>query len=111
MPMERPNRFAGRTIDSITEAELAQFGRESNDTRRKGEAQNNGFSGLSPLRLDLQPSRAWFVIDPPDGRIPPPTALANNGKPPISPSSVRQRRPRNRRTSGTAASASEYPRR
>ena len=75
VPMERPDRFGGRTVDTIREEELAQVGRESNETRRQGETQNNGFSGLSPQRFDLKPSRAWFVIDPPDGRIPPLTEL------------------------------------
>jgi hypothetical protein len=72
VPMERPERFAGRTPDSVTAQELAEFASSSN---AEAERRERPFGGLSPQRFDLKPSRPWLVIDPPDGRIPPLTAL------------------------------------
>jgi hypothetical protein len=70
--MERPERFAGRTLDSVTAQELAEFAASSN---AEAETREQPFGGLSPQRFDLKPSRPWLVIDPPDGRIPPLTPL------------------------------------
>ena len=74
VPLERPDRFAGRKLTDITAQELAAFVRESNDARRRNFEQNNAFRGLTAVgRFDLRPSRPWLVVDPPDGRIPAPT--------------------------------------
>ena len=57
VPMERPDRFAGRSRDSITVEELRRLAAESNAAAlSRGEAA--AFGGLSPLRFDLRPSRA-----------------------------------------------------
>jgi hypothetical protein len=74
VPMERPERFAGRRHDSLTAQELLQFGAALNEVAL-GRAESRAFAGLSPQRFDLEPSRAWFVSDPPNGRIPPLTPL------------------------------------
>ena len=94
VPLERPDGFAGRTLDSITAAELAEFTSQSNEARREASTRNNGFvGGLSPLRFDLKPSRPWLIVDPPDGKIPPLTEMgrrrqaaltANRGDQPIT---------------------------
>jgi hypothetical protein len=77
IPMERPERFAGRSADSLTPTELAEFTTQSNEARRKAAAEN-AFAGLGATdRFDLRPSRAWLVSDPPDGRVPP---LTGEGK-------------------------------
>jgi hypothetical protein len=73
VPMERPERFAGRTVESITPQELAAFGRALNEGRQRRSDQ--AFGGLSPQRFDLMPTRAWHLVDPPDGRMPPLTPL------------------------------------
>jgi hypothetical protein len=74
VPMERPDRFAGRSRDTITIEELERIAAESNAIAlSRGEL--SAFAGLSPQRFDLTPSRAWLVVDPPDGRIPPLTPL------------------------------------
>ena len=74
VPMERPDRFAGRSRDSITIEELEQIAAESNAAAlSRGEP--SAFAGLSPQRFDLRPSRPWLVVDPKDGRIPPLTPL------------------------------------
>jgi hypothetical protein len=76
-PFERPDRFAGRRLEDITEQELA-------DIRRAAEEQMVAALPGGRVRgpddwwlqnLDLrQRSQPWSVIDPPDGRIPPLTA-------------------------------------
>jgi hypothetical protein len=78
VPMERPERFAGRSLDSITPEELASWTTEANAARGEAFRRNNPFGGsrfLFFVRTDLRPSRAWLVVDPPDGKIPSLTAL------------------------------------
>ncbi len=72
VPVERPERFAGRTLESITPSELAEFARQTNTA---AERRDRAFAGLSPMRFDLAPSRPWLIVDPADGRIPPLTPL------------------------------------
>jgi hypothetical protein len=74
VPLERPDRFAGRSLESITPRELEELARELNESRRQ-QAESQAFGGLSPQRYDLKPTRAWLIVDPPDGRIPPLTPL------------------------------------
>ena len=73
VPVERPARFAGRTLESITASELAEFARETNT--RAEQRRDRAFAGLSPMRFDLAPSRPWLLTDPSDGRIPALTPL------------------------------------
>jgi hypothetical protein len=76
VPLERPVQFEGRA--TLTDSELKKFARESNETRRRTSEQNfnrNAFSAARN-RFDLKPSRAWLVVDPPDGKIPPLTVQA-----------------------------------
>src|SRR5262245_10059462 len=84
-PLERPARFAGRTLDDITDKEIAQI--------REG-AEREAINGLAPgprgpdywwlenLNLSKR-AQAWSVVDPADGRIPPltPTAKARGAGP------------------------------
>jgi len=74
VPIERPERFAGRTLESITASELAEFARQRN-AAAAGRPDAHAFGGLSPMRFDLRPSRPWLVVDPADGRIPALTPL------------------------------------
>ena len=74
-PLERPDQFAGRRLEDVTGEELAQI------RRRIQQRTIDSFSG--PIHapdnwwqdnLDLHlGGQAWFVIDPPDGKIPPVT--------------------------------------
>jgi hypothetical protein len=73
VPLERSDRFAGRTADSVTLQELAAFGRELNEGRQRRAEQ--AFGGLSAQRRDVAPSRAWLLVAPPDGQLPPLTPL------------------------------------
>ena len=74
VPLERPDRFAGRSLESITARELDALARELNESRRR-QAESQAFGGLSPQRFDLKPTRAWLIVDPPDGKLPPLTPL------------------------------------
>src|SRR5215510_9343425 len=74
-PLERPAEFAGRRVEDVRGAELADLLAKRN-TRVVERA-----AGVGPAQfrdpLDVtKGSRAWLIVDPPDGRIPPMTAAA-----------------------------------
>ncbi len=74
-PFERPPEFKGRRVEDVTGAELA-------DLLEKRQRQViERAAGVGPLQfrdsLDVtKGSRAWLVVDPPDGKIPPMTPAA-----------------------------------
>jgi hypothetical protein len=76
--MERPESLTGRSLDSITAAELARLTEERNQARIEADKQR--WELRSPLHWfenhNPKNSRAWLVVDPPDGRIPATTAEA-----------------------------------
>jgi hypothetical protein len=78
IPMERPDSLAGRTLADITPAELARLNEERNQQRIEADKQR--WELRSPLHWfenhDFKNSRAWLVVDPPDGKIPQQTAEA-----------------------------------
>ena len=78
IPMERPDTLAGKTLDQITPDELARLTDERNQQRIEADKQR--WELRSPLHWfenhNPKNSRAWLVVDPPDGRIPPITAEA-----------------------------------
>jgi hypothetical protein len=70
-PFERPKEFAGRRVEDVTAAELADI-----VSRRQAAAayRPDGPQAFMPFRdvFELaRGSRGWLVVDPPDGRIPP----------------------------------------
>ncbi len=74
-PLERPNEFAGRRVEDVAGAELADVLAKRNKQVLERAA------GVGPLQfrdpLDVtKGSRAWLIVDPPDGRIPAMTAAA-----------------------------------
>jgi hypothetical protein len=77
-PMERPDGLTGKKLDDFTPEQLDALAHERNDAR--AEADRQRWELRSPLHwfenLDVKGSRAWLVVDPPDGRIPPQTADA-----------------------------------
>jgi hypothetical protein len=78
IPMERPASFEGKTLDQVTAGELARLTEERNQARIEADKQR--WELRSPLHWfenhNPKNSRAWLVVDPPDGRIPPTTAEA-----------------------------------
>jgi hypothetical protein len=81
-PLERPEQFAGRRVEDVTGAELAEILKKRNTQVLERPA------GVGPFQfrdtLDVtKGSRAWLIVDPPDGRVPPmtPAAKARIGSP------------------------------
>jgi hypothetical protein len=77
-PFERPDEFAGRRLEDVTREELVEI------KSAQRERTINAFNG--PIHapdnwwqdnLELERgSQAWFVVDPPEGKIPPTTEAA-----------------------------------
>jgi len=78
IPMERPESLAGRTLADITPAELSALNEQRNEDRVEADKQR--WELRSPLHWfenhNPKNSRAWLVVDPPDGKIPPQTPEA-----------------------------------
>jgi len=85
-PFERPDEWAGRRMDDITPKEFAAaiVKRQREAVERApfagGGEPEEGVAIAVPIHwfdnLAAKNSRPWFVIDPPDGKIPPLTAEA-----------------------------------
>jgi hypothetical protein len=80
IPLERPNEFDGKKLDDISDSELAEIRKERNDAA-VARAPNLGvLPGSNPVHwfesFGAKNSRAWLVVDPPDGRVPPLVAEA-----------------------------------
>jgi hypothetical protein len=74
-PLERPDEFAGRRLDEVKGAELTALlaKREQQVLARPEGVGPNQFRDL----LDVtRGSRAWLIVDPPDGKMPPMTPAA-----------------------------------
>jgi hypothetical protein len=74
-PMERPPEFEGRRVDDVSGAELAGILKKRNEQVIERPA------GVGPYQfrdiLDVtKGSRAWLIVDPPDGKMPPMTPAA-----------------------------------
>ncbi len=85
-PFERPDEFAGKRIEDITPEELAAVVKARQQEAVEGApfltgSRTNGIAIGVPIHwldhLDAVNSRPWFVVDPPDGKIPP---LSEAGK-------------------------------
>jgi hypothetical protein len=76
--MERPDALTGRSLGDIKPEELAKLNEERNEDRIEADKQR--WELRSPLHWfenhNPRNSRAWLVVDPPDGKIPPQTAEA-----------------------------------
>jgi hypothetical protein len=75
IPLERPNQFAGKTIDEIKGSEFADIVRQ----RQKEGAERAPIiggeeTGAGPVHwyefYEAKNSRPWLIVDPPDGKIP-----------------------------------------
>jgi hypothetical protein len=83
-PFERPKEFEGRRIESVTARELADaVKRRQSETLERAKffgGDPEGRIGNSAEFRDIyeieRGSRPWFVVDPPDGKIPPMVAAA-----------------------------------
>src|SRR6185436_17671706 len=69
-PLERPEEFVGRRIEDVKGEELARLLDKRNEQVLARPA------GVGPMQfrdpLDVtKGSRAWLIVDPPDGKMPP----------------------------------------
>jgi hypothetical protein len=81
IPFERPQEFAGRTLDSFTPEELAKITQQRQEQTIERNPTLSEFPGAtSPMHwfenYFAANSRAWLVSDPPDGKVPPLTEEA-----------------------------------
>jgi len=79
-PLERPDEFAGKKVEDVTPQELAAIvaQRQQNALESAPFITGSRADGIAigvPIHwldhLDSANSRPWFVVDPPDGKIPP----------------------------------------
>ena len=72
-PFEKPAEFEGRKLEDFTDAELIELSRLRQERSVDSAAAAN--DGVTPDLFWFEHffsmnSRAWFVVDPPDGRVP-----------------------------------------
>src|SRR3954453_9297249 len=75
IPFEKPGNLANRQVGEIDDSELAELNNERNERALASAAGIGGRdTGAGPVHwyehYDAKNSRAWMVVDPPDGRIP-----------------------------------------
>ena len=81
IPMERPTQFAGKSADDVDDSEFAEIVRERQQRALASAAGIGGAdTGAGPVHwyehYNVNNSRGWMVVDPPDGRLPDQTAAA-----------------------------------
>ena len=94
-PFERPDEWAGRTMDDITPQEFAEAVAKRQERATEaapfagGGEPEQGVAIAVPIHwfdnLAAQNSRPWFVVDPQDGKVPPITSDAAARPKPIDP--------------------------
>jgi hypothetical protein len=83
-PMERPAQLEGKTHADLTPAELEKIVKDRNERFVAGAQSEEFAGGLSPPvhlifdTFERKNKRAWLVVDPPDGKIPPMTEAARS---------------------------------
>jgi len=80
-PLERPAQLAGRDLTHFTDAELAELVKQRQAVARQVASGIGGAeTGAGPTHwydhLAAKGSRPWFIVDPPEGAIPPFTPAA-----------------------------------
>lgn len=81
IPLERPDGFEGKALDEVTAEELAELTEARNQRSVDRAASLGGLPiGSNPVHwfenFGAQNSRAWLLVDPPDGRVPAMTEAA-----------------------------------
>ncbi|HET9568164.1 MAG TPA: hypothetical protein VFP16_07315 [Vicinamibacterales bacterium] len=74
-PLERPDEFAGRRVEDVSGAELADV------LAKRNKQVVDRAAGVGPLQFRdplevTKGSRAWLIVEPPDGKVPPMTPAA-----------------------------------
>ena len=68
-PLERPEEFAGRALEDVKGAELARLLEKRNEQVLARPAGVGPTQFRDPLDVG-RGSRAWLIVDPPDGKMP-----------------------------------------
>ena len=93
-PFERPPEFEGRRVQDVSGAELAAVLAKRNQQVLARAAGVGPFEFRDSLEV-TKASRAWLVVDPPDGKIPPLVPAESRGNVPgEAPLDVVNSRPR-----------------
>jgi hypothetical protein len=82
IPFERPSQFAGKSNADVDDVELRELIEErAKAAVARAPGIGGADTGAGPTHwyenYGAKNSRAWLMVDPPDGTIPPPTAEAN----------------------------------
>ena len=80
-PLERPDQLAGKDVNAFSDAELTQLAKErALQAQQIAGGIGGAETGAGPTHwydhLAAKGSRPWFILDPPDGRLPPLTPQA-----------------------------------
>jgi hypothetical protein len=81
IPRERPSQFDGKKLEDVDDSEFAEIVRERNKASvERAPGIGGAETGAGPIHwyehYGARNSRAWMVVDPQDGRIPPTTPAA-----------------------------------
>jgi hypothetical protein len=81
IPMQKPDGLKAESLDEVEDSELADLIRERNERAERVAAGIGGAeTGAGPTHwyehYGAKNSRAWLIVDPPDGRTPPLTPEA-----------------------------------
>jgi len=91
IPLERPREFAGKTLEDVSDSELAELRKERNDAAVERAPNLGVLPGSNPVHwfenFNARNSRAWLIVDPPDGVVPPLVPDAQNRRGPAGGSS------------------------
>ena len=75
-----PSEFEGKRLEDVSDSELAELRKERNDAAVERAPNLGVLPGSNPVHwfesFGAKNSRAWLVVDPPDGRVPPLVAEA-----------------------------------
>jgi hypothetical protein len=91
IPLERPNQFDGKKLEDISDSELTELRNERNRQAEERAPNLGVLPGSNPVHwfenFGAKNSRAWLIVDPPDGRVPPLVAEAQGRRAPAGGSS------------------------
>jgi hypothetical protein len=91
IPLERPNQFDGKKLEDISDSELTELRNERNRQAEERAPNLGVLPGSNPVHwfenFGAKNSRAWLIVDPPDGRVPPLVADAQGRRAPAGGSS------------------------
>ncbi len=86
IPLERPTQFDGKSLDDVTDSELAELRKERNQQAEERAPFLGVLPGSNPVHwfenFGARNSRAWLIVDPADGRVPPLVAEAQGRRAP-----------------------------